>query len=75
MRRRFYRTLVRRLSTFPMKTTPAVIPVLAFAISMITRFSLNAEDKDSAEARNARYDPTQAPDRRLLCGRIALEGR
>jgi hypothetical protein len=39
-----------------MKTTPAVIPVLALAISMIARFSLNAEDKDSAEARNARCD-------------------
>jgi hypothetical protein len=39
-----------------MKRTSAIIPVVTLAIGMIARFSLNAEDKESAEARNARYD-------------------
>ena len=48
--------MARRLSTFLMKGTPVIISVVALMIGMITRFSLNAQDKESAEARNARYD-------------------
>ena len=39
-----------------MKRTPLIIPVVALMIAIIAFFSLNAEDKESAEARNARYD-------------------
>jgi hypothetical protein len=54
-----YRTLVKRLSTFSMKRNPAIIPIVALAIGMIARSSLDAEDRESAEARNARYDQIQ----------------
>ena len=53
---RMDRVMARRLSTFLMRGTPVIISVVALMIGMITRFSLNAQDKESAEARNARYD-------------------
>jgi hypothetical protein len=42
-----------------MKRNPAIIPIVALAIGMIARSSLNTEDRGSAEARNARYDQLQ----------------
>jgi hypothetical protein len=48
--------MARRLSTFLMKRTRVIISVVALMIGVITPFSLNAQDKESAEARNARYD-------------------
>jgi hypothetical protein len=51
-----YLFLVSRFSTFPMKRTPAIVPVVALAIGMTAPFLLNADEKESAEARNARYD-------------------
>jgi hypothetical protein len=42
-------------STFPMKRTLAIVPIVALAIGFVAQFSLNAEE-ESAEARKARYD-------------------
>ena len=48
--------MVRRLSTSLMKSTLAIVLVVALVLGTSGRFSLNAEEGESAEKRNARYD-------------------
>lgn len=48
--------MVTRLSTSLVKRGTIILPLVALIIGLTPRLSVNAEDKESAEARNARYN-------------------
>ena len=48
--------MVTRLSTSLIKRATVILSVVAFILGLTARFSINAEDKESTEARNARYN-------------------
>ena len=48
--------MVTRLTISLIKKATLILPVVALIIGLTPRFSVNAQDKESAEARNARYN-------------------